>query len=134
MPTVIRIQGEQGMQLAEINSQINRQNQGFNDISVGEFDLEIEDNLQTSTMRATIAQILQEFSHNNPGAIPPDILLDYSGLPYTAVQKIKQYYEGMQKQQQENQEREFELKEEELAIKAMAAKNKGTAESKSKKE
>jgi hypothetical protein len=115
--TVIRIEGEQGAQLAEINSQMNPQVEGFNDITAAEFDLVVDESVENATIRLTIAQILTEFSHNNPGSIPPDIILEYSDMPYTVKQRVKAFYQQMQEQEQANKEREFELKEREIAAK-----------------
>jgi hypothetical protein len=109
MPTVIRIQGQQGMQLAEINSQMNPQNQGFNDISAGEFDLEVDDTVETKTSRMAVAQLLSEFSHNNPGVIPPDIVLDYSDVPFTVIQRVKEAFAAAQAQEQANIEADREI-------------------------
>ncbi len=109
MPTVVRIQGPSGMELAQINSQMNPQNQGFNDISAGEFDLEVDDTVETKTSRLATAQLLSEFSHNNPGAVPPDIVLDYSDVPWTIQQRVKAAWEAQRQQEQANIEADREL-------------------------
>jgi hypothetical protein len=88
----------------QINSQMNPQSQGFNDISAGEYDLVVDETLETSSMRHVIAEILQELSHQNPGMIPPDIILEYINLPYTAKQKVKMYFERMAQIEQENKD------------------------------
>jgi hypothetical protein len=130
---VIRITGQQGQQLLEINSQMNPQNEGFNDISAGRFDLEVEESIETPTARLAIAQLLAEFNHNNPGMIPPDIILDYANLPYSVVQRTLMWFQQQQQAQAEAQEREFELREKELAIKAKSEETKNM-EKKEKKE
>jgi hypothetical protein len=99
---LIRIQGQEGMQLIQINSQMNPQSPNFNDISVGEYDLEVEETVENATMRLAIAQMLTEFSQNNPGSIPPDIVLDYANLPFTVKQRVKETTAAQQKLQQEN--------------------------------
>ena len=38
-PTLIRIEGQKGMQLVEVNTQLNPQVEGINDITVGEYDV-----------------------------------------------------------------------------------------------
>jgi len=117
METVVRIEGAQGAQLVKINSQMNPQSQGFNDISAGEFDVVVDESVENATMRLAIAQILTDFSHNNPGAIPPDIVLDYADMPYSVKMRVKEFHAAMQKQEQENVEREFELREKEIEVK-----------------
>lgn len=111
MPMAIRIEGPAGMQLAQINSQISRDNAGFNDVTAGEFDIVLDETIETKTSRQSIAQILTEYSHNNPGLIPPDIILDYADVPYTVKQRIKVAWEQQQKAQQEQMafERQLEL-------------------------
>jgi len=124
MPQVIRIEGEDGKRLAEINTQLQRGNEGFNDITAMQFDLEVTDTAETATMRLTIAQILAEVNHNNPGSIPPDIILEYSDIPYSVKQRVKQNFESQQQaaaqQAQLEAQRiqaEVEIKQAELQIK-----------------
>ena len=125
---IIRVQGEKGLQLLEINSQMNPQVDGWNDISVGKFDLEMSDTLETATMRVATAEMIADFSHNNPGTIPPEIFLDYVGLPWSVKQKVVMFH-AQQREAQEKQaehdrdiaEREIELKEREVEIKKMEA-------------
>ena len=53
--------------------------------------------------------------HNNPGSIPPDLIVEYSGAPFSVVQKIKQFSAQQQQsaQQAEQQkaatEQQFEM-------------------------
>lgn len=111
MPMAIRIEGPTGMQLAQINSQISRDNAGFNDVTTGEYDVVLDETIETKTSRQAIAQILTEYSHNNPGLIPPDIILDYADVPYTVKQRIKVAWDQQQKAQQEQMafERQLEM-------------------------
>ena len=37
----------------------------------------------------------------NPGSIPPDIILDYVDIPYSAKMRVKEFFEAMQKQGKE---------------------------------
>jgi len=120
--TLIRIEGPEGAQLSSINSQMNPQSEGFNDISSAEFDLVVDESVENATMRLTIAQILTEFSHNNPGSIPPDLVLDYTDMPYTTKQKVKAFHKAVQEQEQANIDREFDLKEKEIDGKIAMAK------------
>jgi len=125
---IIRVQGEKGLQLMEINSQMNPQVKGWNDISIGKFDLEMSDALETATMRVATAEMIADFSHNNPGVIPPDIFLDYLGLPWSVKQKVAQFHDQQQKMQmvqaehdRDMAEREMKVKEKEVKIKKVEA-------------
>lgn len=128
---IIRIQGEKGLQLMEINSQMNPQNTGWNDISIGEFDIEMSESLETATMRVATAEMIADFSHNSPGTIPPDIFLEYLGLPWSVKQKVAMFHE-QQRQAQAAQadherniaEREIKVKEKEVEIKRIEAEAK----------
>lgn len=119
--TIIRIEGEKGIQLLQINSQMNPQIEGFNDISAGEFDYVISETAETMTIRAATAQMLIDFNHNQPGTIPPDVLLDYVDLPFTAKQRVKAQWEASQAAEKEAKDREYELKLKELDIKSKQA-------------
>jgi hypothetical protein len=116
---LIRIQGPEGMELVKINSETNPQSPDFNDVSIGEYDLEVEETVENATMRLAIAQMLTEFSHNNPGSIPPDIVLDYANLPYTVKQRVKEATAAMQKAEQDNIEAERALKQKEIDTRTM---------------
>ena len=114
---VIRSQGNEGMQLLQINTQTNPQSPDFNDISVGEYDLEVEETVENATMRLAIAQMLTDFSQNNPGSIPPDIVLDYANLPFLVKQRVKETWAQQQKLQQENIDADRALKIQEMTTK-----------------
>jgi hypothetical protein len=117
-PEIIRIQGEKGMQLLQINSQMNPQVEGFNDISVGEYDLEMDESVENSTLRLAIAQMLADFSQNNPGSIPPGIIMEYANLPFTVKQTVQAAWEEQAKLQQENIDADRALKIVELSVKS----------------
>ena len=99
---VIRIQGQAGQQMIQLNTQLNPQSPDFNDISVGEYDLEVEETVENATMRMAVAQTLTEFAQNNPGAIPPDIILDYMDMPFTVKQRVQEAWKAQQEAQQSN--------------------------------
>lgn len=120
--TVVRIEGEKGIQLLQINSQMNPQTEGFNDISAGEFDYTVSETAETMTIRAATAQMLIDFNHNQPGTIPPDVLLEYVDLPFSAKERVKAQWEQQQAAQKEAADREFELKLKELDIKSYQTK------------
>lgn len=101
-PEVIRIQGEEGRELLGINTQMNPESPDFNDISVGEYDLEVEESVENATMRMAVAQILTDFSQNNPGAIPPDLILEYANIPFTVKMRVREAWESQAKREQEN--------------------------------
>jgi len=92
---LIRIEGEEGAKLIEINSQKDKNLPGFNDISVGKYDLVIDEAVENQTMRMAIMQMLTEYSQNNPGSIPPDLIMEYSDLPLSAVKKVRDYTQMM---------------------------------------
>ncbi len=128
--TVIRITGQQGMQLMEINSQMNPAVEGFNDISAAEFDLEVDESVETPTARLAVAQLLSDMNHNNPGMIPPSIILEYANLPFSVISEVQEFFRQQQEAAMKAQEREFELQEKELQIKAQAT----SSDNKNKKE
>ena len=117
-PRVVRIEGEKGQQLLDINTQFNPQIEGFNDIGAGKFDLQIDEAAENATMRREIAQMLMDLNHNNPDSIPPDIIMEYIDLPLTAKTRVKEYNEA-------RIEREYELRMMEIE-----AKTKGKEEKK----
>lgn len=131
-PEMIRIQGQKGMQLMQINNQLNPQMPGFNDIMAGEYDLEMDEVSNSPTGRMAIAQLLTEFSHNNPGAIPPDIILEYANVPFTVKQRIQQFWEMQRKIEQENIEADRAV--EIMKIKVQADNKNQQAKAKEKKE
>ena len=128
---MIRIQGEKGMQLVEINSQMNPQVSGWNDITIGEYDIEIGETIETISMRSGIAQMLGDFAHNNPGSIPPEVFLDYAGLPFSVKTQVSNYHQAQRDaeaaqadHERKMDEREMKLKEREVDIKAKEAEAK----------
>jgi len=124
---LIRIEGEKGAQMLQINSQMNPQVEGWNDISAGRFDLVVEEVAETATTRTYIAQILAEYAHNNPGAIPPDLILEYSNVPFSVKQQVKAFHEQQMMAQQKQQEAENAFKQRELEIKMLEAEAKMVA-------
>ena len=120
-PEVIRIEGDEGAQLIQINTQLNPQVHGFNDITALQYDVAITEIAETTTSRAATAQILTEYSQNNPGAIPPEIIMEYANVPYTVKQKIREASQQQQQQQQQQAERDYELRQKELEIKMLVA-------------
>lgn len=117
-PTVVRIHGkDKAQKLIEINTQLNPDSEGFNDFSSTEYDLVLDDVAFVATMKEMIAQVLMEYSHNNPGSVPAELILEYSGVPFTAQQQIKEYREMQMQAAQEQSEREQKLAEYELGLK-----------------
>jgi len=100
---IIRIEGEEGNKLLQINSQKNPNAEGFNDVSVGKYDLVIDEAIDNQTMRMATLQMLVDYSQQNPNTIPPELILEYSDLPASAKNKVKEYYTAQQ-------EREYNLK------------------------
>lgn len=90
-PTLLRIEGPEGVTLIQANTQLDPNAPDFNDITAAQFDLRVDETTESSSVRAATAQLLVEVNHNNPGAIPPEVILDYAGLPFTVQQQIVQY-------------------------------------------
>jgi hypothetical protein len=137
---VIRIEGEKGKQLMEINTQMNPQSPNFNDVGAGEYDLEVDESIENSTLRLSIAQMLTDFSQNNPGSIPPSIIMEYANLPFTVKQEVQATWEAQIRAEQENLDADRALKiielsinsgieKEKIAASVEAAKNKGKEKS-----
>ena len=122
---VLRIEGPEGAKLLQVNSQMNPQVTGLNDVSFGEFDARIDESVENVTMRAFALQMLAQFGQNNPGTIPPDLLMEYSNLPYSAKMKVREYNQQQQAMQQAMADREYQLQVAELEVKKIAAENKG---------
>lgn len=105
----VRVTGPEGIKTMEINSQINPQEKGFNDISAMEYDIEVDEITETTSIRMMIASLLSDFGHNNPNTIPPDVMLDYMNIPFSVKQRVKNYWAQQQLIQQEQADREYEL-------------------------
>ena len=112
---IIRIEGENGQQLMQLNTQSNPDSPGFNDITIGKYDFYLEEGIETVNSRNSIAQMLIELSQNAPGSVPPDLIVEYSGAPFSVVQKLKQYSQ-MAQQSTENMEREKAARETQLEM------------------
>ncbi|MEA2000166.1 MAG: hypothetical protein U9N61_12705 [Euryarchaeota archaeon] len=117
--TVVRIEGEKGIQLLQVNSQINPQAADFNDISVGEYDIVVDEVDESPTSRMMISRLLAELNQNNPGMIPPDIILEYANAPFTVKQRVKASWEAMMLAQEARANAE-------AAAKVSSAQNKPT--------
>jgi len=117
--TAVRIEGEKGVYLTKVNSETNPQNQGFNDITSSEFDFVIDEVDESPTIRMQIAQVLTDLNHNNPGMIPPDIILEYTSAPFSVKQRVREAYQAMM-------EAEEARKDAEVEAKLQAAKNKNS--------
>jgi hypothetical protein len=112
---VIRIEGQNGQQLMQINSQSNPGTAGFNDVSLGQYDFFVEEGIETVNSRNSVAQMLIDLSQNSPGSVPPDLIIEYSGAPFSVVQQLKQYSSNMQ-QMQMQAEKEKEMREQQLEM------------------
>lgn len=109
-PDVIRVTGQKGMELVQINSQMNPEVKGFNDVTAGEFDVVIDETLYTNTMRQYITELLTDVVRNNPGSIPMEIILEYAGLPFSVRQRVTEWQQQQQQMQMEMQARELAQK------------------------
>lgn len=110
---VIRIEGQNGQQLMQLNTQNNPNAPGFNDVSIGKYDFFVEEGIETVNSRNSLAQMLIDLSQNSPGSVPPELIVEYSGAPYSVVQQLKQYSAQMQQSsmqaEQEKVQREHDL-------------------------
>jgi hypothetical protein len=128
-PTMVRIEGQNGAMLMQVNTQLNPQVQGYNDITAGEFDIWVEEGVESTTMRMAIAQWLTDFAMNNPNVIPPDVILEYSNVPFSVKQQVKQWMAMQQQREDEFRKAELELQARELDIKEKAATAKSSSKS-----
>lgn len=87
-------------------NEVGEDNQILNDISVGRFDLIVEEALEGSSMKLANAKILTEFAQNNPGVIPADILLDQTNVSLSAKQRVREFAAETQAAQQANTDEE----------------------------
>lgn len=115
---LVRIVGPEGAQLVQINTQSQPGQPGFNDLRILEYDIDIAEVNETQTSRQMFADILADYSRNNPGSIPADLLLEYSDAPFSAIQKIKAYSAQQAMSAQQAADREYELKLLEIQVKA----------------
>lgn len=129
---IVRIMGENGAQLIEINSQMNPQVEGWNDISAGEFDLEMEETVETATYRTAIAEMLTDLNHQNPNMIPLDVIMEYMNLPFSTKKRIRDFWEAQRQQEQENIDADRAL--EMMKIQQDGEAKQAASESKPKKE
>jgi hypothetical protein len=88
---VIRIEGQGGQQLLQLNTQNDPKAPGFNDVTVGKYDFFVEEGIETVNSRNSLAQMLIDLSQNAPGTVPPDLIAEYSGAPFSIVQQLKQF-------------------------------------------
>jgi hypothetical protein len=97
----------------QINTQSNPNAPGFNDVSVGKYDFFVEEGIETVNSRNSVAQMLIDLSQNSPGSVPPDLIAEYSGAPFSVKQQLQQYTAQVQqsamKAEQEKTQREYEL-------------------------
>lgn len=132
-PEWVRITGPQGAQMMQINTQLNPENAGFNDISAVEYDMEVDEINETTTIRMMIASILSEFNSQNPNSIPPDVMLEYMNMPFSVKQRIRDHWMQQQQIEQEERNRAYELELLKLGVTAEAKQEK-TSEKTPKKE
>lgn len=108
-PLIVRMEGMEGQKLMQMNTQMNPQSPEFNDISIGKFDITIDESDENITMRRYTAQMLMEFANNNPGAIPPDIILEYLDVPLTAKIRVQEWSKMQMVRQDAMQKAQMDL-------------------------
>jgi hypothetical protein len=117
-PELIRIEGQNGAELVQINSERNPQSEGFNDISALKFDIVIDEDIESTSTRLANMRVLAEYAVANPGTIPPDVILEYSNLPLKVQRRVIEFYE-------QRRQEELEIKAAEIAAKTQPS-NGGT--------
>jgi len=125
--TLIRIEGTNGMELMQVNSQLNPQNEGWNDITAGKFDLDYEESSIGAMTRQGIAKVLGDFAQTNPGTIPPEVILEHSNVPYSTRTRVQQASAQAQQSAIESEERKSAMEEREIAVKEFDAETKRLA-------
>lgn len=115
---IVRIEGPEGVQLLQMNSQMNPQMPEFNDVSFGKYDARIDENVENATMRNYVLQLLTQFGQNNPGTIPPDLLMEYSNLPYSAKMRVREFNKAQAEATEKQRQEELDLEREKIHIKA----------------
>jgi hypothetical protein len=99
---------------------MNPELEGFNDLSAGDYDIAMTEMNETNTTRAAFAQLLLEYSQNNPGAVPSDLIMEYADAPYSAIQKIREANAASANAAQLEKDRLYELELLKIQIKADA--------------
>ena len=79
-----------------------------------------------------IAQWLTDFAMNNPNLIPPDVIMEYSNIPFSVKQQVKQWIAAQQEREDEFKRAELKLQERELDIKEKAATSASKEKARSK--
>jgi hypothetical protein len=109
----------------ELNTQLDPTNPDYNGVDSGRYDVVVDEDVENITMRAFIMEQLTAYSQNNPGMIPPDVIMEYSNLPFTAKMAVKNFNAQNQAAQaqavqfeQQMQIEELNLKKTELALRA----------------
>jgi hypothetical protein len=105
-PTIVRIEGQQGASLVQVNTQVNPQVEGFNDISAGTYDFVVDEVDESPTQRMLIARMLADLNQNNPGMIPPDIILEYANAPWSVKQRVFMAYQAMMEAEEKRKDAE----------------------------
>lgn len=117
MPKMIRIEGPEGEQLMQVNTQMNPQEPGFNSVQGNRYDVIVDEDVENISMRAFILEQLASYSQNNPGTIPPELIVEYSNLPYTAKMQVKQFNQSTQQAQAQAAQAEMMFKQQEIDLK-----------------
>lgn len=123
---IIRIEGNDGASLIQVNSQLNPQMPGFNDITAGEFDIVVSETTETATQRAAMAGIMTDYNQNNPGSIPAELILEYADAPYTLKQKVAAFRQQAAESSQAEADRNYELELLKIGVKAGEIRSKAS--------
>ena len=98
-PMLIRITGQDGAQLLQINTQNNPELEGFNDITALEYDLAVEDYPDKFSNSDTTLKLLADFGMNNPGTVPLELMLQFMPIADSLKQQMLAYRDAQQEAQ-----------------------------------
>lgn len=113
----IRIEGPEGEQLMQVNTQLDPTQPDYNAVGSTRYDVIVDEDVENISMRAFILEQLASYSQNNPGTIPPELIVEYSNLPYTAKMQVKTFNQQTQQSQAQAAEMEMNFKQQELDLK-----------------
>jgi hypothetical protein len=113
----IRVEGPEGEQLMQVNTQLDPTAPDYNAVGSTRYDVIVDEDVENISMRAFILEQLASYSQNNPGTIPPELIVEYSNLPYTAKMQVKQFNQAAQQSQAQAAQFEMQMKQEEVNLK-----------------
>ncbi len=98
----------------------------LNNMETMHYDAVINDGTENVIMRTANMQLLTSFSQNNPGSIPIDVLMEYSNMPPTVIQRVQEYQAAQAEQQEQVRKEEMDLEYAKIKAKSKPAKTSKT--------